>query len=90
MGAQLFGYLNYKNKKGENMTKLKLTDEVVAHIVQLLQIGLLEGTDISDHFRRIELSSDEDGMLYLTEEYEKAFQDSLEKMKEFIEEQKGE
>jgi hypothetical protein len=72
------------------MTKLKLTDEVVAHIVQLLQIGLLEGTDISDHFRRIELSSDEDGMLYLTEEYEKAFQDSLEKMKEFIEEQKGE
>jgi len=72
------------------MTKLKLTDEVVAHIVQLLQIGLLEGTDISDHFRRIELSSDEDGMLYLTEEYEKTFQESLEKMKEFIEEQKGE
>jgi len=72
------------------MEKLKLTDEVVAHIVQLLQIGLLEGTDISDHFRRIELSSDEDGMLYLTEEYEKAFQESLEKMKEFIEEQKGE
>jgi len=72
------------------MTKLKLTDEVVAHIVQLLQIGLLEGTDISDHFRRIELSSDEDGKLYLTEEYEKTFQESLEKMKEFIEEQKGE
>ena len=48
----------------------KLTDEVVAHVVKLLQIGLLEGTDITDHFRRITLVSDDDGQLYLSEDYE--------------------
>ena len=40
------------------MEKLKLkytlTDEVISHLVKLLQLGLLEGTDITDHFRRIE------------------------------------
>ena len=65
----------------------KLTDGVVAHVVKLLQIGLLEGTDITDHFRRITLVSDEDGQLYLSEEYEGSFNESLEKMQEFINEQ---
>ena len=65
----------------------KLTDSVIAHVVKLLQIGLLEGTDITDHFRRITFVSDEDGQLYLSEEYEESFNESLEKMQEFISEQ---
>lgn len=65
----------------------KLTDGVVAHVVKLLQIGLLEGTDITDHFRRITLVSDDDGQLYLSEDYEESFNESLEKMQEFINEQ---
>tara|TARA_B100000035_G_C21030148_1_gene567999 strand:+ start:2209 stop:2445 length:237 start_codon:yes stop_codon:yes gene_type:complete len=65
----------------------KLTDEAIAHIVKLLQIGLLEGTDITDHFRRITLESDDEGQLYLSEDYLSSFNRSLEKMEEFIKEQ---
>ena len=65
----------------------KLTDGVVAHVVKLLQIGLLEGTDITDHFRRITLVADKDGQLYLSEDYEDSFNESLEKMQQFISEQ---
>ena len=65
----------------------KLTDGVVAHVVKLLQIGLLEGTDVTDHFRRISLVADDEGQLYLSEEYEEFFNNSLEKMQEFINEQ---
>ena len=67
----------------------KLTDGVIAHVVKLLQIGLLEGTDITDHFRRITLVSD-DGQLYLSEDYEESFNESLEKMQKFIKEQSTE
>lgn len=65
----------------------KLTDGVVAHIAKLVQIGLLEGTDIIDHFRRIALVADKDGQLYLSEDYEDSFNESLEKMQQFISEQ---
>ena len=65
----------------------KLTDNTIAHIVKLLQIGLLEGTDVSDHFRRISLEADDEGNLYLSEDYEESFNESLEKMEQFINEQ---
>jgi len=65
----------------------KLTDGVVAHVVKLLQLGLLEGTDITDHFRRITLVADDKGQLYLSEDYEASFNESLEKMQQFINEQ---
>ena len=72
------------------MEKLKLkytlTDEVISHLVKLLQLGLLEGTDITDHFRRIEMITDEEGNLYLSESYQESFQLSLDKMESFIQE----
>ncbi len=65
----------------------KLTDGVVAHVVKLLQIGLLEGTDVTDHFRRVTLIADEEGDLHLSSDYEESFNESLEKMQKFINEQ---
>ena len=65
----------------------KLTDGVIAHVVKLLQIGLLEGTDVTDHFRRVTLLADDEGQLYLSDDYEESFNESLEKMQEFINEQ---
>jgi len=65
----------------------KLTDGVIAHVVKLLQLGLLEGTDITDHFRRVTLIADEEGQLYLSGDYESSFNESLEKMQQFINEQ---
>lgn len=68
------------------ISKYSLTDEVISHLVKLLQLGLLEGTDITDHFRRIEMVTDEDGHLYLSDSYQESFQESLDKMESFIQE----
>lgn len=71
------------------ISKYTLTDEVISHLVKLLQLGLLEGTDITDHFRRIEMVTDEEGKLYLSDEYQEAFEDSLSRMESFIKEQQS-
>ena len=65
----------------------KFNDEVIAHMVQLLQIGLLEGTDITDHFRRVKMLTDDSGELFLCEEYQDEFKESLQRMTDFIQEQ---
>ena len=70
-----------------NILNYSLTDEVISHLVKLLQLGLLEGTDITDHFRRIEMVTDEEGKLYLSDSYQEAFEDSLSRMETFIKEQ---
>lgn len=67
-------------------SKYTLTDEVISHLVKLLQLGLLEGTDITDHFRRVEMVTDEEGQLYLSDSYQESFQESLDKMENFIKE----
>jgi len=69
------------------ISKYRLADEVISHLVQLLQLGLLEGTDVTDHFRRVEMETDENGTLYLSESYQEAFEESLKKMQDFITEQ---
>ena len=49
----------------------KLDDSVIIQIVRVLQLGILTGTDISDHIRMfvLEASSTESGALVLTPEY---------------------
>lgn len=49
----------------------RLDDSVIAQIVRILQIGLLTGTDVSDHMRLLilEAKSDKVGHLSLTPEY---------------------
>jgi hypothetical protein len=55
------------------MKKLKLDDSVIAHIVKLVQLGFLQGLDVVDYFRQIELVSDElddkSQALFLSKEY---------------------
>ena len=49
----------------------KLADEVVARIAQILQEGMLMGTDVTDGFRMIRLEEDDTnpGALVMTQEY---------------------
>lgn len=51
----------------------KLSDNVVVNIVQLLQLSMLTGTDISDHFRliRLEESTLDKNKLELSSDYVK-------------------
>ncbi len=58
---------------------VKLNDSVIAHFVKLLQLGLLTGTDIVDHFRMVRLSLEEDE-LYLNKEYQQNQESNIEKM----------
>lgn len=49
--------------------KLKLHDSAISHIVKLIQMGLLQGLDVVDYFRQIELIEGDDGNLLPDEEY---------------------
>jgi hypothetical protein len=70
------------------MTTFKLSDNVICHIVQLLQEALLTGTDVSDHFRMIRLADlhpDEDGStltLDLDADYSKLHDGNVRRMVE--------
>ena len=58
---------------------VKLNDSVIAHFVKLLQLGLLTGTDIVDHFRMVRLTLEE-GELFLNKEYEDNQEENINKM----------
>ena len=57
-----------------------LHDTTISKIAQLVQMAILTGTDIIDHLRMLKLQGSEDGYLYVDEEYEKIFNDSIAKM----------
>ena len=56
-----------------------LNDSVIAHFVKLLQLGLLTGTDIVDHFRMVRLTLEE-GELFLNKEYESDQEENINRM----------
>ena len=58
---------------------VKLNDSVIAHFVKLLQLGLLTGTDIVDHFRMVRLTLEE-GELFLNKEYESNQEENINRM----------
>ena len=61
----------------------KLSDSSIAQIVQLIQLGILTGTDISDQMRTLRLNlSDDKTSLVPDPEYLESFNDNLSKMKE--------
>lgn len=60
---------------------MKLNDEVIAHIAKQLQLAILTGTDIVDHLRMIQLT-EENGQLYLDEEYSKIANENENRMLE--------
>ena len=59
---------------------MKLHDNTVAHIAKIIQMAILSGTDIVDHLRMARFTSDEEEILHIEEEYEKIFNESIEKM----------
>lgn len=59
--------------------KMKLNDEVIAHIAKLLQIAILTGTDLTDNMRLIRLQ-DDNGELFLDEEYSIKSDENIKKM----------
>jgi len=58
---------------------VSLNDSVIAHLVKLIQVGFLTGTDIVDHFRMIKMTI-EDGELFLDPDYEKNHEVNVQKM----------
>ena len=60
--------------------KFKLDDSSIAHIVKLIQLGFITGTDVVDHFRMIQFVSDDSGSLHLEPDYEKNQTANIEKM----------
>jgi hypothetical protein len=65
----------------ETRTVFKLDDSVIAQIVRILQIGILTGTDVSDHMRELILEPSAGGSsLVLTPEYVNKHQRDLDSM----------
>lgn len=58
---------------------LKLSDNVIARIVQILQEGLMTGTDITDFMRMIEMEN-VNGELQLTPAYVEHVRKSFDKI----------
>ena len=58
---------------------VKLNDSVIAHFVKIIQLGLITGTDIVDHFRMVRLQL-EDDELYLNKNYEEKHETNIERM----------
>tara|TARA_Y100000034_G_C6895905_1_gene413016 strand:+ start:1241 stop:1498 length:258 start_codon:yes stop_codon:yes gene_type:complete len=67
-------------------TEYKLSDEAIAHIAQLVQMGILTGTDIIDNFRMITLTANDENNLELEKNYAENFKSNLNTMVENIEE----
>jgi len=57
-----------------------LSDNVIARIVQILQEGLMTGTDITDHMRMIRVEADDEGKLQLSADYVKQVNEGYEKL----------
>lgn len=67
------------------MEKLKLSDEVIGHIARLVQLGFLEGTDVVDHFRMMELMV-HDSEIVLMPTYEEVHAQQIKDRLEHIQE----
>ena len=58
---------------------LKFSDEVIAQVAKSIQVAMLSGTDVVDHFRQLRLSKVGD-TLYLAENYKQQFEDNIDSM----------
>jgi hypothetical protein len=59
---------------------MNLDDTTIAQIVKLIQMALLTGTDIVDHLRMMQMEVNEKNKVVLNSEYEKIFNEQVEKM----------
>ena len=58
---------------------MTLSDTVIGHVAQLVQIAILTGTDVVDILRMIELV-DNEGTLELDEDYAQRANDNVQRM----------
>ena len=60
----------------------KLSDEVVAQIARLVQLGILTGTDVVDNLRMMEVtqSQSDEGKLVLSDQYREMAGGQIEKL----------
>ena len=58
---------------------MKLSDDTIAHMVKLLQMAIMTGTDITDNFRMLELVEIE-GVLEIDDDYLNVFNQNLDKI----------
>ena len=58
---------------------MKLSDDTIAHMVKLLQMAIMTGTDITDNFRMLELVEAE-GVLEIDNDYLNVFNQNLDKI----------
>lgn len=68
----------------------KLSDKTISQIVQLVQLGILTGTDITDQMRtlRVVINEEED-VIDPCPEYTEMFNENLERMKSLSDEQEN-
>ena len=64
----------------EEKASFQLSDNVIARVVQILQEGMITGTDITDHMRMIRVETDNEGKLQLSPAYVKQIQEGFEKI----------
>ena len=58
-----------------------LSDNAIGHIAQLLQLAILTGTDIIDHFRAVSFTINaNDGKIEVHPQYAENFNNNLERM----------
>ena len=71
----------------EDQTSYSLSDDVIAHVAQLLQLAILTGTDIVDNLRMIRLTQLGEGLstLRLDPEYKQNSESNVEKMMSEVE-----
>ena len=62
------------------MSSYKLHDGTIGLLAQLLQIALLTGTDIVDHFRTLQLIDDGSGKLIPDPAFQDQFEANLQRM----------
>jgi len=60
---------------------MRLSDSVIAHVAQLVQLAILTGTDVVDHMRMMVLVEDE-GVLNLEVQYELQSEENIQRMLE--------
>ena len=70
-----------------DQTSYSLSDDVIAHVAQLLQLAILTGTDIVDNLRMIRLTQLGEGLetLRLDPEYKQNSDSNVEKMMSEVE-----
>tara|TARA_Y100000592_G_C5458882_1_gene312886 strand:+ start:1680 stop:1913 length:234 start_codon:yes stop_codon:yes gene_type:complete len=64
----------------ENTQSFKLSDDVIGQIVQLIQMGILTGTDISDQIRTLRVVHGDGDVLEPCPDYMDIFNENMNRM----------